>query len=59
MRITTIADIYSALIEERAYKRPLPASQALSIMEAMGSKLDADLLRAFRPVASDAEMRGR
>lgn len=58
VRITTIADIHSALIEERAYKHPLPASQALSIMEAMGSKLDADLLRAFRPVASDAEMRG-
>lgn len=55
VRITTIADIYSALIEERSYKPPLPPEQALSIMEAMGGKLDPDLLREFRSVASDSQ----
>ena len=55
VRITTIADIYSALIEERAYKAALPAGKALSIMEAMGGKLDPDLLREFRSVASDSQ----
>lgn len=51
VRITTIADIFSALIEERSYKRPLSPDRALEIMQQMGGKLDVDLLRAFSPVA--------
>ncbi len=51
IRITTIADIFSALIEERAYKPALPPERAFAIMERMGDKLDTDLLREFRPIA--------
>jgi putative nucleotidyltransferase with HDIG domain len=54
VRITTIADIFSALIEQRAYKPPLPPEQALETMQKMDGKLDADLLRAFQSVALDA-----
>jgi putative nucleotidyltransferase with HDIG domain len=53
VRITTTADIFSALIEPRAYKAPLPAKQALEIMMQMDGKLDADLMKAFRPIVSD------
>lgn len=48
VRLTTICDIYAALIERRAYKSPMPAEQAFAIMWDMGGKLDADLLRAFQ-----------
>lgn len=51
VRIITIADIFSALIERRSYKPPLKASRAFAIMEQMGGKLDGDLLRAFHPIA--------
>lgn len=51
VRIVTIADIFSALIEERSYKPPLPPEHALEIMLQMDGKLDADLLREFRSVA--------
>jgi putative nucleotidyltransferase with HDIG domain len=48
VRLTTICDIYAALIERRAYKSPMPAEQAFGIMWDMGGKLDADLLGAFQ-----------
>jgi putative nucleotidyltransferase with HDIG domain len=51
VRLTTIVDIYSALIEERAYRLPFTHARAFSIMEKMGDKLDQQLLQAFRPVA--------
>jgi putative nucleotidyltransferase with HDIG domain len=51
VRLTTIVDIYSALIEERAYRLPFTHTRAFSIMEKMGEKLDQQLLQAFRPVA--------
>jgi putative nucleotidyltransferase with HDIG domain len=51
VRLTTIVDIYSALIEERAYRLPYTHARAFSIMEKMGDKLDQQLLQAFRPVA--------
>jgi HD-GYP domain-containing protein (c-di-GMP phosphodiesterase class II) len=51
VRLTTIVDIYSALIEERAYRLPFTHTRAFSIMEKMGDKLDQQLLQAFRPVA--------
>ena len=47
VRLTTICDIYAALIERRAYRAPMPAEQAFAIMWDMGDKLDADLLGAF------------
>ena len=51
VRLTTIVDIYAALVEKRAYRLPFTHSRAFSIMEGMGAKLDQQLLQAFRPVA--------
>jgi putative nucleotidyltransferase with HDIG domain len=51
VRLTTIVDIYTALIEKRAYRLPFTHSRAFGIMEQMGAKLDQQLLQAFRPVA--------
>lgn len=47
-RIVTIADIYSALTEERSYKAAMSPRQALAIMSEMKGKLDARLFTAFR-----------
>jgi len=55
VRIVTIADIFAALIEERAYRKPLPAAVAFRMMQEMGNKLDAALLNAFHLVVEDAE----
>ncbi|HWZ39569.1 MAG TPA: HD domain-containing phosphohydrolase [Bradyrhizobium sp.] len=51
VRLTTIVDIYAALVEKRAYRLPFTHSRAFGIMEGMGGKLDQQLLQAFRPVA--------
>jgi putative nucleotidyltransferase with HDIG domain len=54
VRLTTIVDIYSALVENRAYRLPFTHSKAFAVMEQMGGKLDQPLLQAFRPVAMGA-----
>ena len=54
VRVTTIVDIYAALVEKRAYRLPFTHARAFSIMEGMGAKLDQQLLQAFRPVAFGA-----
>jgi HD-GYP domain-containing protein (c-di-GMP phosphodiesterase class II) len=51
VRLTTIVDIYAALVEKRAYRLPFTHERAFAMMEAMGDKLDQPLLQAFRPVA--------
>src|SRR3984957_16173829 len=51
VRLTTIVDIYAALVEKRAYRQPFTHAKAFGVMEQMGSKLDQQLLQAFRPVA--------
>ena len=51
VRLTTIVDIYAALVENRAYRLAYTHQQAFSTMEGMGAKLDQQLLQAFRPVA--------
>ncbi len=51
VRLTTIVDIYTALVENRAYRLPFTHTNAFSIMEQMDGKLDPHLLQAFRPVA--------
>jgi putative nucleotidyltransferase with HDIG domain len=51
VRITTIADIYAALVEKRAYRLQFTHAKAFAIMEAMRGKLDQHLLQAFRPIA--------
>ncbi len=50
-RIVGLADIFTALIEDRPYKPAMTRPRAYETMKAMGAKLDRDLLRAFRPVA--------
>jgi len=54
VRLTTIVDIYAALVEKRAYRMPFTHSRAFTMMEGMGGKLDQQLLQAFRPVALGA-----
>ena len=51
VRLTTIVDIYAALVEKRAYRVPFTHSKAFAVMEGMGEKLDQQLLQVFRPVA--------
>ena len=51
VRLTTIVDIYAALVEKRAYRLQFTHARAFSMMEEMGDKLDQHLLHAFRPVA--------
>jgi HD-GYP domain-containing protein (c-di-GMP phosphodiesterase class II) len=51
VRLTTIVDIYSALVERRAYRLPFTHAKAFAIMEGMTGKLDQHLLQAFRQVA--------
>ena len=51
VRLTTIVDIYAALVERRAYRLQFTHARAYAMMEEMGDKLDQHLLHAFRPVA--------
>ena len=51
VRILTISDIFSALIEDRAYKPSMPRSQAYDIVCGMEGKLEKPLVEAFRDVA--------
>ncbi|MGB8401969.1 HD domain-containing phosphohydrolase [Bradyrhizobium sp.] len=51
VRLTTIVDIYAALVENRAYRLQFTHITAFSMMEEMGGKLDQQMLQAFRPVA--------
>lgn len=50
-RVITITDIFSALIERRAYKAPLCGPDAFQILVEMAGKLDQDLVRAFQPLS--------
>lgn len=50
VRLVTVCDIYAALIERRPYKMPMESAKAYAILESMAGRLDADLVRAFRPV---------
>ena len=51
VRLTTVVDIYAALVEKRAYRLQFTHANAFSMMEQMGGQLDQQLLQAFRPVA--------
>lgn len=55
-RIITIADIFGALIERRAYKAPIPPLKAYEILEAMGPRLDQPLVKAFRRIATTVQL---
>jgi putative nucleotidyltransferase with HDIG domain len=51
VRILTISDIFSALIEHRSYKPTMPREQAYEIVRGMRGKLEMPLVAAFRDVA--------
>ncbi len=51
VRLTTIVDIYAALVEKRAYRLQHTHAAAFAMMEKMGDKLGEALLQAFRPIA--------
>lgn len=48
-RLVTIADIFGALIEQRAYRPPMAGCDAYQVLLDMDAKLDRDLVRAFQP----------
>jgi putative nucleotidyltransferase with HDIG domain len=51
VRVLTISDIFSALIEQRPYKPTMPREQAYEIVRGMRGKLEMPLVAAFRDVA--------
>jgi putative nucleotidyltransferase with HDIG domain len=51
VRLLTISDIFSALIENREYRPPLPRETAYEILQGMHGKLEMPLVAAFREVA--------
>ena len=54
VRLTTIVDIYTALIESRPYRVPFTHAKAFATMEKLEGKLDTHMLQAFRPVTLGA-----
>src|SRR5258708_2685566 len=51
VRILTISDIFSALIEHRPYRQTMSREQAYEIIKSMQGKLEKPLVIAFRDVA--------
>lgn len=51
VRLMTVIDIFSALLETRSYKKSLTSHEAYATLVKMGDKLDQDIVRAFEPVA--------
>lgn len=53
-RLLTIADIFAALVERRAYKEPMPAKDALAVLRDLvaAGRLERALVEAFGPVAA-------
>jgi putative nucleotidyltransferase with HDIG domain len=51
VRMLTISDIFSALIEQRSYKATMPREQAYERIRSMRGRLEAPLVAAFRDVA--------
>lgn len=51
VRVMTIADVFGALTERRAYKEHMSAQAAFDILQDFGPKLDQPLVRAFKQVA--------
>jgi len=53
VRLTAIADVFSALIDERAYKAAMSFDEAFARMETMKGHLDLDMLVRFKEFAMD------
>jgi len=47
VRLLTICDVYSALVERRPYKEPMRPEEALRTLADMGGKLEQALVEAF------------
>lgn len=56
VRVVTIADIFAALIEQRAYKLPMPNEVAYAHLSNMEGKLDMTLVDAFKPIALETRL---
>ena len=56
VRLTTIADIYSALVDERAYKPAMTPDKALEWMEGTRGHIDLDMLGRFKGFVLDRTM---
>jgi putative nucleotidyltransferase with HDIG domain len=54
VRLLTVADIFGALIEKRAYREPLTGEQAYEILLSMAGKLDMAIVKAVRQTAFKA-----
>lgn len=54
VRLTSIADVFAALIEPRAYKPPMSNEDALDMMCSFDGHLDRDLLKRFREYVLDS-----
>lgn len=55
VRVMTVVDIFSALVEARSYKVSLPMDVAFGMLVDMGGKLDQDIVRGFEPIALNGE----
>jgi HD-GYP domain-containing protein (c-di-GMP phosphodiesterase class II) len=51
VRILTISDIFSALIEDRRYRAPMPREDAYEVLLRMQGKLEKALVVSFKQVA--------
>ncbi len=54
VRMITIVDVFSMLVEKRGDTPPMSNADAFAFMEQMTGKIDMQLLQAFRPVAFGA-----
>ena len=53
-RLMAVADVYDALISRRVYKPPMPATEAVAIMQAgRGTHFDPEVLDAFLALQQD------
>lgn len=53
VRCMSIVDIYTALVETRAYKKAMLPAEAFAILQSMEGKLDKELVAAFKAVVND------
>ena len=52
-RLMTIADVFSALVDKRAYKDAMTCEEAINVMMVLRGHMDPDLLRLFREFVLD------
>jgi putative nucleotidyltransferase with HDIG domain len=57
VRLATICDIFSALIERRPYRPPLAPLEAFKVLERMEGKVEGALVRAFATIAEQSAAR--